>query len=206
MSRLADHAQRFIRTVRRYARCCVRMEKEFRHGRLRVTDIELVYCSSFLSVCSRWETFLEDVLFEAVCGADSSVRGNWRHATFRTRDSLRDMLTHGGRFHLKFGTIEDAVSWSSFVMNEGRPISAVSDYNRTLIGQGVRIRNAIAHDSIRAKKNFKKKVPGVAALPNSKRTPGAFLRHEFRRHPGQRRYEIYFGAYSMAANEIANAW
>lgn len=91
-------------------------------------------------------------------------------------------------------------------MNEGRPISAVSDDNRRLIGEAVRIRNAIAHDSIRAKKEFKEKVPGVVSLPHSRRTPGAFLRHEFRRNPVQRRYEIYFGAYSMSAKEIADAW
>ena len=206
MSQLADRAQRFVRTVQRHMRSCKRMEKEFGQGRLVVTDIELVYCSSFLNICSRWETFLEDVLFEAVCGANSSVRGNWRRATFRTRETLRDILTHRGRHYLKFGTISDAVDWSSLVMNEGRPISAVSGVNRGLIAEAVRIRNAIAHDSIRAKKEFREKVPGVVALPYSKRTPGAFLRHEFRRNPTQRRYEIYFGAYCMAANEIANAW
>ena len=206
LSRVIDHADRFVRTVQRYARCCQRIEKEYSRNRLRTTDIELVYCSSFLSVCARWETFLEEVLFEAACGLGSSRAGNWRHAAFRSRESMRNILTHGGKSYLTLGTFENAASVTAVLVNEGRPISAVSTANRTLIGEAVQIRNAIAHDSLNAKVNFRNKVPGVGALPNSKRTPGAFLRHEFRVEPNQRRYQLYFAAYRTASMEIGSAW
>lgn len=206
MSQLANHTDRFARSVQRFARCCVRMEDEFRRGRLKVTDIEMVYCSCFLNVSSRWETYLEEVLIRAVCGPKSNNSENWRFAWFRTRECLKNILTHRGKPYLGFTTIEEAEKLSSLLVNKGRPISVVSSNNRTLIGQAVQIRNAIAHDSGMAKKNFKEKVPGVSALPNSKRTPGAFLRHEFRQYPSQRRYEIYFVAFQMAAEEISKAW
>ena len=120
---------------------------------------------------------------------------------------MKNILTYrGGRPYLALGTVENALRVAEMLINKGRPLSAISQSNRTLINQAVQIRNAIAHDSDRAKKDFLRKVPGVAALPNSKRTPGAFLRHEFRVQPNQRRYEVYFSAYHVAANEIRNAW
>ena len=206
MNRLGKYAERFTRSIRRYADCCVRMEKEHRLGRLHVSDIELVYSSSFLSVCSRWETFLEDVLIEAVCGVQSSAPGNWRRATFKSRRDMNNILTYRGSPYLTVGTIEDAERLMKLLINKGRPVSVVSKANRTLIGQATQIRNAIAHDSLNAKRKFKEKVPGVRALPNSRQTPGAFLRHEFRVHPNRRRYEIYFAAFQMAASEIQSAW
>ena len=206
MNRLGEYAERFTRSIRRYADCCARMEKEHRLGRLRITDIELVYSSSFLSVCSRWETFLEGVLIECVCGVESSKPGNWRKATFRSRKDMSSILTHRGSPYLSVGTVEDAERLMVLLVNKGRPVSAVSEANRTLIGQATQIRNAIAHDSTKAKQNFREKVPGVRALANSRQTPGAFLRHEYRAHPNRRRYEIYFAAFQMAANEIGSAW
>lgn len=197
MNHLSEYAERFRRSIRRYADCCVRMEREHRLGRLRITDIELVYSSSFLSVCSRWETFLGSVLIEAACGAQSSIPGNWRKASFRSRKELSNILTHRGRPYLNVGTIEDAEQLMELLVNKGRPVSAVSETNRTLIRHATQIRNAIAHDSVMAKRNFREKVPGVRALPNSRQTPGAFLRHEYRVQPNRRRYEIYFTAFDM---------
>ncbi|MCY4555643.1 MAG: hypothetical protein OXF79_04545 [Chloroflexi bacterium] len=119
---------------------------------------------------------------------------------------MRDILTYRGPPYLAFGTIENALRLSKLLVNDGRPISAVSAPNRTLIGQAYQIRNAIAHDSDNVRKSFRIKVPGVQSLPNSKRTPGAFLRHEFRVQPVQRRYQLYFAAYQSAAKEIGSAW
>ena len=85
LNRVRDHADRFVRAVKRYTRSCERMEKTFSKGLLKITDIELIYSSSFLSVCARWETFLEEVLYDVVCGDESLLPGNRRHVTFKTR-------------------------------------------------------------------------------------------------------------------------
>ena len=95
---------------------------------------------------------------------------------------------------------------AALFIKRGLPFSAVSEPNCTLLQQAVRIRNAIAHESSFATEKFRASVPGVSALPRSKRSPGAFLRHEFRQAPSQRRYELYFAAYQTAAQEIAGAW
>ena len=206
MSRLSDHVARFGRFVLRYRSCCSRIEHEFRRERLRVTDVELVYSSSFLSICSRWESLLEDILFEVVSGEESRKPGNRRNATFRTRKHLAHILLFPRKDYLSIPNLKHAEELAALFIDNGRPISAVTEPNRTLLQQAVWIRNAIAHESSFALEKFRTRVPGVASLPRTKRSPGAFLRHEFRVAPSQRRYELYFAAYQSAASEIAAAW
>ena len=108
--------------------------------------------------------------------------------------------------YLSIPNMKRADELAALFIKKGLPFSAVSDQNRTLLQHAVRIRNAIAHQSSFASKKFRTTVPGVSALPRPKRSPGAFLRHEFRKAPSQRRYELYFATYQSAAQEIARAW
>lgn len=207
MSGLDEIAAKFSRTVIRHSRCCERVEREFeRRRKLKIIDVELLYSSCFASVFSQWEVFLEDVIFETVCGAESRKHGNARYVVFQSRERFRRVILPGGDSYLSMTTVEKAEAFSSRFVQGGRPISQVTPQNRSYIGQAVLIRNAIAHDSGAAKRKFKEKVPGVRALPSGKQQPGSFLRHMFRVRPNQRRYEIYFGAYRAAAGEIAAAW
>ena len=206
LSRLADQARRFTRRVLRYHDRCVRIENVFRGGKLKVTDVELVYSSSFLSLCSQWEALLEEILYEVVCGEQSKRSGNVRYVEFKSRQNLRDVLLFPTRSYLSIPSLKRAEELAELFVKEGRPISAVSAANRSRLAEAVKIRNAIAHESDFARKKFREAVPGVSALPRSKRLPGAFLRHQFRQSPSQRRYEVYFAAYRSASTEIANAW
>ncbi len=206
MSRLSDEADRFKRRLLLYRGCCARIEREYIRKHLRVTDVELVYSSSFLSVCSQWESLLAEIIFEAVTGQESRKVGNERYATFKNKRALIDVLLFPGKDYVSIPTYKHAHAIASLFVRDGRPISAVSESNRTFLQQAGLIRNAIAHESSFAIAKFREKVPGVGSLPRSKRSPGAFLRHEFRISPSQRRYELYFAAYQSAASEIASAW
>jgi hypothetical protein len=206
LTRLSDLAERFVRRLTRYQSCCVRIEEQFELKRLKITDVELLYTSSFLSVCCLWESFLEATLYESVCGEESKKRGNQRRASFRKPTYLEEVLLFPNKDYLSIPTLKHAEAMNALFVKDGRPISAVSERNRTLLHQAVRIRNAIAHQTSFALGKFQESVPGVSALPRSKRTPGAFLRHEFRIAPSQRRYELYLAAYQSAAGEICSAW
>lgn len=206
MSRLARNTLSFIRRVSRFRNCCLRIEKQFYSGGLRVTDVELVYASSFLSVCCLWESFLEATLFEAVCGEESNKSGNIRLATFKNRKHLSDLLLFPGKDYISIPNLKRAEELASLFVTKGRPFSSIGERYRSLIQQAVLIRNAIAHQSPFSLQEFRHKIPGVAALPRQKRTPGPFLRHQFRISPSQRRYELYFAAFQSAANEIAQSW
>ena len=141
MSRLHKIADKFSRSVIRYARCCERVEREFvRTRKLKVIDVELLYSSCFASVFSQWEVFLEDVLIETVCGAKSKRRGNARYVVFRSKESFRRVILPQGDSYLSMATVEKAATFASRFIQDGKPISRVSSQYRTHITQAVLIR------------------------------------------------------------------
>jgi hypothetical protein len=182
------------------------MEVQQHSSRVGVTDVELVYASSFLSICCQWEGLLESSLLEVVVGSPSAKPGRGRLATFRGRRHLRDVLLYPNKDYIGLETLKRAIGLATLFVPNGKPFSEVSEANQTYLHQAVVVRNAIAHQSDFAIKKFRASVPGVASLPTSKRTPGAFLRHEFRQDPTQTRFELYVTAFKSAASEIRGAW
>ncbi len=206
MPRLGDEVERFIRQISRLRRCCQRIEAQFKRDGLRVTDVLLVYTSSFLSACARWEALLEESLFEVVCGRESTRRGNFRHATFRSRSHFRNVLLYPKKDYLSLHSLRSTIDLASLYVNAGRPFSEISETNQTHLEQAMWIRNSIAHQSDFALRVFREKVPGLGSLLPNQRMPGHFLRFEFRTSPSQRRYELYFGAFQSAAREMERSW
>ena len=206
MPKLGKQVDRFTHSIARLAECCARVEGQYAASRLQLSDILLVYASSFLSACAKWEALIEACMFEAACGRPSTRPGNFRHVRFRSRQHLRELLLYPNRDYLPVQSVKAATEVTALLINEGRPISGISEPNRTHLQQAGWIRNAIAHESAFALRVFREKVPGVAAMLPNQRTPARFLRSEFRINPRQRRYELYFAAMSSAAREIRNSW
>ena len=206
MSRLDDYVDRFSRRLSALHRCCERVEEQLADGRLLVQDVELVYGSTFLSACSSWESLLEEMLYEVVCGLPSRKKGNFRLAEFRSRGHFREVLHHPRKEYISMASVASVVQTASLFINEGRPFTSISEPNQTLLKQAFWIRNAIAHQSDFALRVFREKVPGVGSLPANKRVPGTFLRVVFRVSPTQRRYEPYFAAMQSASSELRQSW
>lgn len=203
---LAPGVARLATFTQRLQRCCDRVEVAFSEGRLRVSDVELVYTSGFLSIVTRWEAFLEECLFETVCGAAPARLVDRRHVQVKSRSRLQKVLLHPEKEYISLTTVKQAEGLYKLFLQEGAPFSAISEPNRTFIQQAIWIRNAIAHSSSAASSAFRDKVPGVTSLPQNRRYPGAFLRHEFRVSPNQRRLNLYCSALVSAAREMASSW
>lgn len=197
---------RFSGYVRRVQRCCLRVEGEFGAKRLRITDVELVYSSGFLAVVTRWEGFLETSLFEAVCSPAPERLEQKRHLSVASRSHFQRLLFHPGRDYASLTTVRQARDTYELFLKGGGPFGAISEENQTFIQQAIWIRNAIAHSSESAARTFREKVPGVDSLPINRRQPSAFLRHEFRLSPPQRRFDLYCGAFLSAAMEMGDRW
>jgi hypothetical protein len=192
--------------IHRLQRCCERVESEFAASRLRVTDVELVYTSGFLAIVTKWEAFLEDSLYESVCGRVPAKLSRRRHVDVNSRGHLQRILLHPNKDYVSFTTVKQARGlYGLFLKNDG-PFGAVSEANQSYIQQAIWIRNAIAHSSDVAGRAFRERVPGVSALPSNRRHPGAFLRHQFRQSPSQRRLDLYCLAFLTAAAEMGDSW
>jgi hypothetical protein len=108
--------------------------------------------------------------------------------------------------YISLPTVKKAQQTYDLFVRDGLPFSSISEANQSYIQQAIWIRNAIAHASTYAHRVFREKVPGVAALPSNRRRPGAFLRHEFRVSPSQRRFDLYCAALLAAAREMDESW
>lgn len=199
-------SESFQRHIDRLAGCVERLEKHLVNREVSVTDAELLYTSAFLSVCARWQSFMEDSIIEASCGRESRSRTNYRHVEFQSRAALRRLLLYPDKDYISLPSLKQGIAMASLLVNQGRPLSQISEPNQTHIQQAVWIRNAIAHQSDHSLRVFREKVPGVSTLPHPRRRPGPFLRTVFRSSPTQRRYEIYFTAFKSAAKEVMKAW
>ena len=206
MSRVADHADSFLNRIDRLHACCVRVEKQFGLKRLGVIDAELVYASSFLSICCQWEGFLESALLEVVCGAPSHKPRRKRLATFKGKKHFREVLLYPGKEYIGLESLRKTIALTELYVPDGMPFSEVSEVNQTYLQQAVLVRNAIAHQTDVAIRKFRANVPGVSSLSKQKRTPGAFLRHQFRHGPNQTRFDLYAIAFKSAASDIKGAW
>lgn len=78
-----------------------------------MTDVELVYTSSFLSVCAQWEALLEEILLEAVCGEESKKKGNINFVTFRHRNHLRNLLLFPSKSYISIESLKRAEELAS---------------------------------------------------------------------------------------------
>lgn len=192
--------------IRRVLRTCERVEQGLARGSLLVTDVELVYSSGFLSIVTRWEAFLEDSLYESVCGVAPGKLVARRNVIVPSRSRLERILLHPNHEYIQLTTVKQAESLYDLFLKNSGPFGSVSAPNRTYLQQAIYIRNAIAHSSASATIRFRDGVPGVTALPSNRQTPGAFLRHIFRQSPSQRRLELYCAAFLSAAGEMNEGW
>lgn len=203
MNRIARLNQRFARDVDAFSGCCRRSEQAYALGALRARDVELVYSSSFLSVCVRWESFLIDCLVECAC--DRSGRSVLMSP--RSRQHMWRLLKYPQRDFVSMPSLKSAVERAElFLHKRGLPFSSISEPNQTKLEHARLTRNAIAHHSEYALRSFRRKVSGVEALAKNQRFPGPFLRHRFRRNPDQKRWEMFFVVFRASAMEVESSW
>ena len=206
MAQLRILTDLFHRHIDHLDRCATRLEKQLIERRVSITDVELLYTSAFLSVCARWEAFLEETLIEVSCGPAAKTNTKHRHAEFRSREVLRRILLFPDKDYVSLPSVKHVTELASLFVRHGIPFNRITEQNKTYIQQAGWIRNAIAHQSKFSLRIFREKVPGVTGLARNQRRPGPFLRDEFRVSPTQRRYVIYFAAFKSAAAEVRDAW
>ena len=171
MANLGKLADQYGRHIDRLLRCCDRVDGLVADRSVGETDRDLVYESSFLALVAHFESFLEEILVETVCGEASRKAGRYRLVGPRSRPHFREILYQGRQFVqlLPYG---EMLRYARLYLNDGHPFTDVADDQCDLLSQAVKTRNAIAHRSRTATVKFRRDVPGVDALPRNRQRPG----------------------------------
>jgi hypothetical protein len=179
-----------------------RMEKLFKDNKITKRDLDSVYESLFIRAVTSFEVFLQDH-FMAILGGKVQYKRERKVAVRMTAVSssaLLDILL-GGRPYLTWLPFKEHTQDRAMIfLKDGRPFSDVPIADRNTMNNITTIRNAIAHESLHAMKQFEKKVIGQLPLLPGERKPAGFLRSQLR--PTQSRFEFYVAELGRIATAL----
>lgn len=166
-----------------------KMETLMYNGEIVRRDIEQIYKGLYLEAVCCFEHFLEDLFI-------GLLTGRFKHpspsvvprVTFKSSKVARDIVL-GGHNYVDWLPYNHTKQRANAFFRNGLPFTLLEPRDKQIIEQICHIRNAIAHQSNHAKKQFDDKVIGDIPIPPRDRTPAAFLRSKFRIAPVQSRYE-----------------
>lgn len=173
-------------------------------GSARRKDIETVYEGLFLATVARFEVFLENLFFGLLvrrisgksCGASPRI-------SVSNDNVARSIVLRDKKYldWLPYGRTEQL---AKDFLHSGRPFTLLDGIDKGTLTSLLIVRNAIAHQSRHARREFKVKVLGNAPLPPRERTPAGFLRSQFRISPPQTRLELYVQQVRRVAYKITH--
>lgn len=179
----------FIRRVQSLERTRLKAESLYLAGQFAKTDVAYIYEAIFLSLMTRFELLLEELFFGLLMGRRTSSNRRVRSKiTVRSEGGLRRILLSGDNY-LNWFPYQRTVERAGYYLSSGLPFSSLDGGEKSFLTESIVIRNAVAHKSKHALKQFKNRVGGVSRLPPRERTPAGFLRSQFRAAPAQSRYE-----------------
>lgn len=147
----------------------------YRDGSVRQSVLDHIFESTFLDVISSFDVFLEELFYSAIVGA-SGIREVVSRVSFGNRAEAERFVLAGERSgFLSWARMRDNITRAELFLHRGRPFSRLKRRPRDLelLGIGVTIRNAIAHESRLARRKFLG-LPLGGLAPN-RRNPAGYL-------------------------------
>lgn len=179
----------FRRSLERADSARARMEFLFVNRSINLGDIHSVYEALFLRGVTSFEFFLETLFIGILSGKLQYPRSRVRlRMEVTNQQALLDILLQNSSY-LQWTPFQHAERRARLYLVGGRPFTELNDGDRSIIKTVTVIRNAIAHSSNFAKREFAAKVIGSTALLRGERSPAGFLRSIS--NPNQRRFEVY---------------
>ena len=150
----APELEAFLRNLQRIDATRNWMEKVFQDSRIKKTDIETIYEALFLRAVTSFEAFLENWFFAIMLQHTAGSR----LMTAVSKRALYDILLQQGKYLLASYTKTE--TRANIYLRNGKPFTSISDGDKSQIKTVTVARNAIAHRSDFAMREFKEKVIG----------------------------------------------
>lgn len=179
-----------------------RMENLYRAREIALRDIHSVYEALFLRAVTSFEVFLEE-LFISILEERIKYRGKRVSLRMKatSKKALLEILLQGDKY-LTWLPFNNTTDRAKLYLEGGRPFSELSEGDRSIIKTITVIRNAIAHNSPHAAREFERTVIGSQALLRGEKKPAGFLRSQVRSGPSKNRFEVYMEELSNIANGL----
>lgn len=145
-------------------------------GRLTRTDLERAYGAAFLSFFTFYEKAWEDLFLGLLMrrvAVDPAVEPL---VEIKSEIVARNVVRGRRDGYLDWLPARRAVDRAEIFLSRGRPFSDLTDGEMSTVKRYVTVRNALAHESSHARRQFRTTVIGQRPLPPHERRPGGYLR------------------------------
>ena len=164
------------------------MERLYAQSMVAKRDVEHIYGAIFLGAYASFEGMLEDLFLKLLTARVRLPRSVRSKVTFRS-DIVARTIIFEGRNYVDWLPYERTLKRAENLFYGGRPFTRLDSNEKGLIKAVCTIRNAIAHQSGHARKQFDKDVVSNLTLAPRERTPTGFLRSLHSSAPSVTRYE-----------------
>lgn len=180
-----------------------RVEQLRAEGRLARRDLDLVYASLFLTATTAFEGLIED-LFIGLLAGGLTRRGCTRIVTTSSAKVAHQLVTQSRRY-VNWLPYQETVERARLFFSQGLPFTSLDSNEMASIEKMRIIRNAIAHDSRYALRQFERAILAAVPLRPAERSPAGFLRSSYSSNPPVTRYEILIGDLNSVTVKLAGA-
>lgn len=171
-----------------------KVESLFQQGSLNKRDIEQVYKGLFLDAISSFEYSVEELFIRILSGR---VFNN-KKVKIKSLVTARKII-FAGKNYVDWLPYDYTKKRARIFFSSGAPFTNLDRDDEDYLEKMNTIRNAIAHKSVHAKKQFNNKVIESQNLLPSEKTPAGFLRAILSQQP----YRItYFETYLSKLTQI----
>lgn len=179
------------------------MERLYARSLVAKRNVEHIYGALFIGAFASFEGMLEDLFLKLLTGRVRVPRSVRSKVTFRS-DIVARGIVFGDHKYLDWTPYDRTLKRAERLFYGGRPFSKLDPNEIGRIKMLCAIRNAVAHQSAHARKQFDKEVISNLILTPRERTPTGFLRSLHSSTPDVTRYEQLIGDLTSIARNLAS--
>jgi len=157
-------------------------------GLITRRDIEQIYKGLFLESVAALESSIEDLFLGLLIGQITPRSTRTTSKIILSSRLAAQQIVFAGKFY-DWLPYDRTTERAEHFFKNGHPFSILNNGDKAKTEEFRLIRNAIAHKSHHARKQFEDKVIGSTALTPRERKVGGYLVGSFRSSPRQTRYE-----------------
>ncbi|QUS60310.1 hypothetical protein [Synechocystis sp. PCC 7338] len=173
-NKLLDDFKQKVRS-KELVRC--KMEELLVSQNIKETDILFIYDGLFLNLFTDFEKFIEDLFFGLIKGSiyiEGKSISSIRKVKISPQEEI-ELVVLSGKDYLDWLPYDHTKKRAEIFLNDGYPFTKLNENQIRVMGEYHKIRNAIAHKSLKAQKQFMKIIQNRPLLPTEK-NPSGYLR------------------------------
>ena len=178
-----------------------KMETLYAQSLVGKRDVEHIYGAIFIGAYTAFESMLEDLFLKLLTSSVKASRSVKSKATFNSAAAARSIV-FGGKNYLDWIPYDKTLERAEQFFYSGQPFTKLSSHEKGRIKTVCLIRNAIAHSSSHARKQFDVSVVSTLTLQPRERTPNGLLRSLHSTTPNVTRYEQLVGDLTSIAHSL----